>query len=145
MIQWRIFLAMLLITAVAGGLAGWAGVEYGLHRETREDLDTLLHRDLDLTAPQNQQIEVLEKMFALDRTRYQTEMRAANKQLAQALTKNHSYSPEVERAIQHVHVAMAELQVRTVQHILAMRAVLTPEQARIFDRTVSKTLTSDSP
>lgn len=145
MIQWRIFLAMLLITAVAGGLAGWAGVEYGLHRETREDLDTVLHRDLDLTTLQNQQIEALEKTFALDRTQYQTEMRAANKQLAQALTKNHSYSPEVERAIQHVHVAMAELQVRTVQHILAMRAVLTPEQARIFDRTVSKTLTSDSP
>lgn len=136
---------MLLITAVAGGLAGWAGVEYGLHRETREDLDTVLHRDLDLTTLQNQQIEALEKTFALDRTQYQTEMRAANKQLAQALTKNHSYSPEVERAIQHVHVAMAELQVRTVQHILAMRAVLTPEQARIFDRTVSKTLTSDSP
>lgn len=145
MIQWRIFLAMLMITAVAGGLAGWAGVEYGLHREARDDLDTILHRDLDLSAAQNQRIETLEKTFALERTRYQTEMRAANRQLAQALTESHSDGPEVERAIQHFHVAMAELQVRTVRHILAMRAVLTPEQARIFDQTVSKSLTSDTP
>jgi Spy/CpxP family protein refolding chaperone len=145
MIQWRIFLAMLVITAIAGGLAGWAGVEYGLHREAREDLDTVLHRDLDLSAAQNQRIEALEKNFAVERTRYQTEMRAANRQLAQALTQSHSDGPEVERAIQRFHVAMAELQVRTVRHVLAMRAVLTAEQARAFDRTVTKTLTSDSP
>lgn len=145
MIQWRIFLAMLLITALAGGLAGWAGVEYGLHREGRDDLDTILHRDLDLSATQNQRIEALEKEFAVERTRYQAEMRGANRQLAQALTKSHSDDPEVERAIQRFHVAMAELQVRTVRHVLAMRAVLTAEQARIFDQTVSKTLTSDSP
>lgn len=145
MIQWRIFLSMLIITAIAGGLAGWAGVEYGLHREAREDLDTILHRDLNLSAVQNQRIEALEKGFAVERTRYQTEMRAANRQLAQALTQSHSDSPEVQRAIQHFHVAMAELQVRTVRHVLAMRAVLTADQARVFDRTVSKTLTSDSP
>lgn len=145
MIQWRLFLAMLLITAVAGGLAGWAGVEYGLHRAVRDDLDTVLHHDLDLTVAQNQRIEALEKTFALDRARYEVEMRAANRQLAQALTQSHSDSPEVERAIQRFHIAMAELQVRTVRHVLAMRAVLTPEQARIFDQTVSKTLTSDSP
>ncbi len=145
MIQWRIFLAMLMITAIAGGLAGWAGVEYGLHREAREDLDTVLHRDLDLSVAQNQRIEALEKEFAVERTRYQAEMRGANRQLAQALTKGHSDDPEVERAIQRFHTAMAELQVLTVRHVLAMRAVLTPEQAQIFDRTVSKTLTSDSP
>lgn len=145
MIQWRIFLAMLMITAIAGGLAGWAGVEYGLHREAREDLDTVLHRDLDLSVAQNRRIEVLEKEFAGERSRYQTEMRAANKQLSEALTHSHSDDPEVERAIQRFHTAMAELQVLTVRHVLAMRAVLTPEQAQIFDRTVSKTLTSDFP
>ena len=145
MIQWRIFLAMLMITAIAGGLAGWAGVEYGLHREAREDLDTVLHRDLDLSVAQNQRIEALEKEFAVERSRYQTEMRAANRQLSEALTQSHSDDPEVERAIQRFHVAMAELQVRTVRHVLAMRAILTPEQAQIFDQTVSKTLTSDSP
>jgi hypothetical protein len=40
---------------------------------------------------------------------------------------------------------MAALQMRTVKHVLAMRSVLTPDQARIFDTTVNKTLGADRP
>ena len=31
MIPWRFIFLMLFVTALGGGLAGWAGVEYGLH------------------------------------------------------------------------------------------------------------------
>jgi Spy/CpxP family protein refolding chaperone len=140
------FLAMLLVTALAGGLAGWAGVEYGLHRTAaQDDLDTVLHRDLNLTTVQESQIAKLESTFAKDRSVYQTEMRAANKDLARALTQANPDEPEIEHAIHRFHTAMAALQMRTVKHVLAMRSVLTPEQAQIFDITVNKTLGADRP
>ncbi len=146
MMQWRMFLAMLLVTALAGGLAGWAGVEYGLHRAAvQDDLDTFLHRDLNLTVDQEGQIAELESTFAKDRSAYQTEMRAANRDLARALTGPNPSEPEIERAIHRFHTAMAALQMRTVKHVLSMRSVLTPEQAKIFDTTVDKTLGADRP
>ena len=146
MIHWRMFLAMLLVTALAGGLAGWAGVEYGLHRSAaQDDLDTVLHRDLNLTTVQESQIAKLESDFAKDRTAYQSEMRAANKDLAHALTQTSPNEPQIEAAIHRFHTAMAALQTRTVKHVLAMRSVLTPEQARIFDSTVDKSLGADRP
>jgi Spy/CpxP family protein refolding chaperone len=140
------FLAMLVVTALAGGLAGWAGVEYGVHRTAaQDDLDTVLHRDLNLTADQEIQIEKLESNFAKDRSAYQIEMRAANKDLAGALTEANPNPPEIERAIHRFHTAMAALQMRTVKHVLSMRSALTQEQARIFDKTVNKTLGADRP
>ncbi len=146
MMNWRMFLAMLLVTALAGGLAGWAGVEYGLHRATgQDDLDTVLHRDLNLTSDQETQIGQLESTFAKDRSAYQTEMRAANKELARALTEAKPDSAEIERAVHRFHTAMAALQVRTVKHVLAMRSVLTPEQAKLFDSSVDKTLGAERP
>jgi Spy/CpxP family protein refolding chaperone len=146
MMHWRMFLAMLVVTALAGGLAGWAGVEYGLHRTAaQDDLDTVLHRDLNLTADQESQIAKLESTFAKDRSAYQTEMRAANKDLARALTGANPNEPEIERAIHRFHTAMAALQMHTVKHVLSMRSVLTPKQAKIFDTTVNKTLGADRP
>jgi Spy/CpxP family protein refolding chaperone len=144
--QWRIFAVMLLVTALAGGLAGWAGVEYGLHRATaQDDLDAVLHRDLDLTPDQKAQIGALESTFGTDRAGYQAEMRAANRQLAAALTQSHPDDAEIEQAVHRFHTAMAALQVRTVKHVLAMRSVLTPQQVRIFDASVQKTLGTERP
>jgi hypothetical protein len=146
MMQLRIFVLMLLITAFAGGLAGWAGIEYGLrHATAQDDLDTVLHRDLDLSTGQKARIAALESGFAKDREGYQGEMRAANKDLAHALTKGEAADAEMERAVQRFHSAMAGLQMRTVRHVLSMRSVLTPSQKEIFDRTVDKTLGADSP
>lgn len=144
--QWRTFLAMLVVTVVAAAFAGWAGVQYGM-RQSQEaaDLDTTLHRDLDLTAEQDRKIQTLEQHFAADRARLQGEMTAANRDLARAITRKHTYGPEAQQAIDRFHRAMRALQEATIKHVLAMRSVLTPEQARIFDRTVVKALGPDAP
>jgi Spy/CpxP family protein refolding chaperone len=137
---------MLMVTVIAAGLAGWAGVQYGL-RQTREttDLDTLMHRDLHLNAEQDRQIRALEAGFSSVRAELQTEMRAANRELAEAITQDHTFDPKASQAIARLHAAMSKLQQRTVQHVLAMRAVLTPAQARKFDRKVSEALGVASP
>ena len=58
--QWRVFAAMLVITIVAAGFAGWAGVEYGMRQASATgDLDATLHRDLDLTPDQDRRLDTL--------------------------------------------------------------------------------------
>lgn len=146
MIPWRLVLVLLFVTALCGGLAGWAGVEYGLRRAAaQEDLDTVLHRDLHLTPDQEKRIAQFESTYAHDRVSFQTEMLDANKVLAHALTSPNGNDAEMKVAVENFHTAMAGLQVRTVRHVVSMRSVLTPEQKTIFDRTINRTLGADNP
>jgi Heavy-metal resistance len=146
MSQGRTFIVMLLLTVIASGLAGWGGVEYGLHRSVAStDLDVVLHRDLDLSSEQERKMEALEADFSKDRRSLQTEMRAANRNLARVIVDEHVYGPNASRAIERFHTAMASLQEKTVRHILEMRAVLSPSQAKRFDETIEKSLSTDAP
>jgi len=141
MSRWRTFIAMLLVTVAAAGLAGWAGVRYGLHHVARQaDLDVVMHRDLDLTPAQDRRVHEMEASYARDRSSLEGEMRAANRDLALAITKDHAYSPAAGDAIARFHAAMSALQVKTVEHVLAMRTVLTPAQAKTFDREIARSL-----
>lgn len=138
----RTLLTGLVLTALVAGLAGWAGVRWGLVQAERPaDLDRMLHHDLDLSPDQNRRIEALEAGFATRRTDLESEMRAANRDLAQAIVTDHAYSPRAQLALERVHMAMGTLQKETILHVLAMRAVLTPSQAARFDGAVSKALT----
>lgn len=142
----RAVLVMVLITIVAAAGGGWLGVRYAMHEEPAEpNLDEILHRELDLSAAQRQRIETLERSFEANRLPLEDRMRAANRALAAAILSEHRYGPQARQAIEDFHAAMQTLQEATVEHILAMRAVLTPEQARVFDQTVAKALNSDQP
>lgn len=144
--QWRTFMAMLVITVCAAAFAGWAGVQYGIrHAQQEVDLDATLHRTLALSPRQDGKIHTLEKQFGLEREKLQSEMRASNRDLAQAIMRTHAYGPEAQKAIEQSHHAMGALQEATVKHVLAMRAVLTPQQAAIFDMTIAKALAPDVP
>ncbi len=136
-----LILAAILLTGLGGAVGGWAGVQYGLSQARGEaSLDEVLHHQLDLTPDQNARIEALEHDFHTRRRALEAEMEAANRDLAAALARQHSYGPEARQAIGRFHVAMGALQEASVQHILAMRAVLTPAQAKRFDAVISKTL-----
>ncbi len=142
----RTFAVMILITVIAAALAGWAGVRYGLsHTEEAQNIDATLHRDLGLTADQDRRLEVLEKSFSQDRERLQKQMRAANIELARSITQEHTYEPGARIAIDHFHLAMRALQEKTIQHVLAMRALLTPPQAKIFDKSINHALGAEEP
>jgi Spy/CpxP family protein refolding chaperone len=139
--QARTFAAMLVATVLAAGLAGWLGVQYGVRQTRPPDLDTLLHNELALSQDQDRQLDGLEKSFAEQRRLYGGEMHAANRDLAEAITHDHSYGPAAQAAIERFHKAMMALQEESVRHVLAMRQVLTPQQAKTFDALVTKNLT----
>lgn len=125
-------------------LGGWAGVRYGLTQpQGRPGLDEVLHHQLALSPDQNRRIEALEAAYSARRQVLNLEMRTANRELAAAIAAEHAYGPGARRAVSRFHVAMGSLQEETIRHVLAMRAVLTPGQARRFDATVSKALSSD--
>jgi Spy/CpxP family protein refolding chaperone len=137
---------MVLLTAALAAIAGWAGVRYGLSQSRpRPGLDQIMHHQLGLTADQNRRIETLEAGYAARRAALESEMRVADRDLAAAITTEHAYGPRAQQAMKRFHAAMGALQEETIKHVLAMRTVLTPEQAKRFDKTVSKALAPDGP
>ena len=90
------------------------------------------------------EIDAIEARYAVRRKALEFEMRAANARLAEAIEEEHGYGPKVTAAIDHSHTVMGALQKETLEHLFAMREVLNPEQAKMFDSTVVKALTADA-
>ena len=135
----------LVLSVVVGALGAWGGGEYVLHKLQRPaPLHELVHEKLGLNAAQKARLAGLEREHDAKRQMLEAEMRAANAELAQAFQQHHAYTPEVQAAIDRFHHAMGELQKETMVHTLAMRAVLTPEQAAKFDDTVVQSLTHEA-
>jgi Spy/CpxP family protein refolding chaperone len=136
----------ILVTIVVAFLAGLAGIGVGrlvFAPQHAPSLHEMLHEDLGLSAAQDQQIEALERDFAPRRRALEIEMRAANADLAAAMREEHAYGPRVAAAVERFHAAMGELQSQTIEHVFAMREVLTPEQSTEFDAIVASALTNE--
>lgn len=142
----RTAIAVVVLTVVAMAAGVWIGGNIGTgHVHETADVHNILHNQLGLSSEQENKIEAIEAKFALDRKDLDMQMRAANLELARALETERAYGDAAKTAISHFHAAMAKLQELTVVHILEMRAVLTPEQAETFDKTVRQALSADPP
>jgi hypothetical protein len=129
-------------SAIAGVFIGRLVADAPKASET--ELHALLHGQLDLTPEEEKKLERIEADFAGRRQALELEMRAANVRLAQAIEAEHGYGPRVTEAIDETHRVMGELQKETLQHLFAMRGVLNPDQAEMFDKSVVKALTADA-
>jgi Spy/CpxP family protein refolding chaperone len=139
-------LLTLLLAALAGAGGAWMGARYVYQKHhAAHSLHELVHEKLDLTPEQERRLDALEQDFAVRRRAREAEMRAANAQLAAAIQARHEYTTEVQLAVDRFHHAMGELQKESVQHVLAMRSVLRPDQAVEFDRQISEALTHHAP
>jgi Spy/CpxP family protein refolding chaperone len=131
------------LSALAAAFGVWGGVWYvRAQAHHPPSLHEMVHEQLHLTADQQRRIERLEREYAVERGAQEAEMRAANAQLAQAYQRAHAFTPQAQAAIDRFHRAQDALQKDTMEHVVAMRAVLTPDQAAQFDDTVAKALTS---
>jgi Spy/CpxP family protein refolding chaperone len=129
-------------SAIAGVFVGRLISEQPRANET--ELHAVLHKTLKLTPQQHGKIDAIEARYAVRRKALEFEMRAANARLAEAIEEEHGYGPKVTAAIDHSHTVMGALQKETLEHLFAMREVLNPEQAKMFDSTVVKALTADA-
>ena len=140
----RILLIALIAfaSAIAGVFVGRLISEQPRANET--ELHAVLRKTLKLTPQQHGKIDAIEARYAVRRKALEFEMRAANARLAEAIEEEHGYGPKVTAAIDHSHTVMGALQKETLEHLFAMREVLNPEQAKMFDSTVVKALTADA-
>lgn len=134
---------ILTVLAAIGGT--WIGARYIYEQRHQPSLHEFVHEELRLTAEQKQRLEVIEQDFAVRRRAREAELRAANAELARAIQDRHEYSPQVQAAVERFHGAMGELQKETILHVLAMRTVLTPDQAVKFDQRIGEALTEQAP
>ncbi|MCF6312846.1 MAG: periplasmic heavy metal sensor [Verrucomicrobiales bacterium] len=86
------------------------------------------HQALGLSAKQEKALLPLEAKSNEREMKLRDDLNAANAELAEVLIAERSYSPKVERSVEKIHKAMAELQKATLEHLFEMEKVLTPEQ-----------------
>ncbi|MDO9473023.1 MAG: periplasmic heavy metal sensor [Caulobacter sp.] len=140
----RNLLITIALVVVAAGGAAWLCARYVVsHHAQGPSLHDMVHRSLDLTPDQSRRLDEIEKTYAVERGRLENEVRAANRELATAIRKGEKDSPELNAAIDHLHMAMGALQKATIGHVFDMRAVLTPQQARQFDAEITSALTEE--
>ncbi|HMP04291.1 MAG TPA: periplasmic heavy metal sensor [Gemmatales bacterium] len=139
-------LVLTLILTLLAAIGGtWIGARYIFEQRHQPSLHEFVHEELRLSPDQRTRLEVLEQDFAVRRRAREAELRAANAELARAIQVRHEYSPEVQAAVERFHDAMGELQKETILHVLAMRTVLTPDQALEFDKRIGEALTEQTP
>jgi Spy/CpxP family protein refolding chaperone len=144
------------------GFAALAGVALGagfggawLHERTMTtpsvtvptettSLHDRLHAMTQLSEEQDLQLDEIEVTFKAQKAELEAQMRLANRELADAMSEDQAYTPKVQAAIDHFHHAMGALQKASVEHVFAMRAVLTPAQQIAFDADVRSALIASS-
>jgi len=131
----KVALFLSAIAAVAA-IACYVTMRMSQHRATPDEIASheWLHRELKLTDAQEQALVPIEKDFGEKQRRLAEALRDANRQLARAMAEDKAYTPRVATAVEHVHHCMGELQKTSIEHVFAMRSVLTPEQG---DRLLS--------
>lgn len=135
---WRTALITAGIAFAAGALGVYAGLDWFDASGERDhgSLDSVVHRELRLTADQDSQITSIEARFAARKAELEEHMTAATRELAAAVAEDKAYTDRVKRAVDQFHDAVGQLQHETILHVFEMRAVFTPQQQEKFDEIV---------
>nr|WP_038282150.1 periplasmic heavy metal sensor [Pacificimonas flava] len=137
--KWSI-LAIVFLALAAGALGAFLHDRYGM-ADQASGLHEFVHEELDLTEAQERQLDALELRYAPERSSLEKKLAAANRKLAAAIKSEHRYGPRVSLAIENVHQILGDMQKTTVDHVFAMRELLSAEQRVEFDRRVNEALT----
>jgi len=124
----KIILFLVAIAAVAA-LAAY-GTMHWAHRVTADEVTSheWLHHELNLSEAQLKALAPIEIKFGERQRQLAAAMREANRQLARTMAEDKAYTPRVAAAVEHVHHCMGDLQKASIEHVFAMREVLSPEQ-----------------
>lgn len=126
----RLSLFILLIAVAAGG-ACYLVIRVFPHPGTgggSGDYHYWIHSRLGLKPEQEKALEPIEENFSRRRQELIARIRQGNRELAEAIVADRSDSPRVKEAVEKIHRAQGELQQAVLEHVFAMRFVLTPAQ-----------------
>lgn len=141
--KWLSLVAVAAIALLAGFSGAWLHSKV-TNPPTPPSLHDRLHEMSGLSDEQHQKLDTIEQAFRVQKLALEHDMRLANRELADAMTQDKAYTPKVQAAIDHFHHSMGALQKATIEHVFAMRAILTPAQQVTFDTQVRDTLVASS-
>ena len=122
-------IGMLIIVALVAAAACYLSARvFGPFHATALSGHEWIHKRLDLTPDQQKALEPIETKFAERKRNLMSEIRSANKELAEAIKQDQANSPRVSTAVEKIHHAQGKLQEATLEHVFEMKEVLTPEQ-----------------
>jgi Spy/CpxP family protein refolding chaperone len=122
-------LFFLAVIAIAGTTAAFTHWWISRSASSAESIGhEWLHNELRLTKAQSEALDPIEHGFAEKEAALRAKLHQANRDLAQVLKEEKSYSPRVAESVVAVHHHMGELQKASLEHLYDMRRILTPEQ-----------------
>lgn len=104
------------------------------------DTHSYLHKQLNITKEQDEKLETIESDYQKRKLRLEETIRLANMELADAISKNPSFSSEVQQAVDKIHTAMGELQKASLEHLFQMQPILTSEQNEKLTELITEAL-----
>lgn len=128
--HWLRLSLFVLLIAVAAGSACYFVVRLFPRREAAHAVDYhyWIHARLGLTPEQEKSLEPIEERFTAHRKELIVRIREGNRELADAIISDRSDSPRVEAAVEKIHRAQGDLQNAVLEHVFAMRPILTDAQ-----------------
>jgi Spy/CpxP family protein refolding chaperone len=132
--------AMLVIVAIVAAAACYVSVRWfgPLQRPPVENHEWI-HKQLNLTRDELKALEPIESKFTEHKRSLAAEIRSANKELAEAIEQDQTYSSRVSAALTKIQQAQSSLQEATLQHVFEMKSVLSPEQYhKLLDLTTNE-------
>ena len=122
-------IAMLVVVAlVATGACYISARVFGPFHQNAVTSHEWIHKQLGLTADEQKALEPIEKRFEQRQRELMTAIRAAARELAQAIKEDQTDSAKVSSAVGKIQSAQGELQEATLQHVFEMKTILAPEQ-----------------
>ena len=103
-----------------------SGGSHGYEHDTHDHVSW--HKQLKLSRDQALPMASIESQFGARQYQLIKNIRSANVELASALKRDRSFSTDVQLAVEKIHRAQAALQTATIEHLVDMGTVLTPEQ-----------------
>jgi Spy/CpxP family protein refolding chaperone len=137
--QKKLFIPLLLIVLTLGVVSlFYAKQHQSNHHSSHADssIHNYFHQQLHLTKNQEEKLSDVEKEYAQQKQRLEEVMRLANMELADAIKKDHSFSPEARIAVDKIHKAMGELQKASLEHLFKMGVVLDESQKEKLNQLI---------
>ena len=99
----------------------------------RERVDRMLSEEMHLSAQQKQRAALIDHNYTLDYNLALADLHASNSELAAALANDMSLNDDAKTAIKEIQLNVGQMQTSTVNYIVDIRNILTPDQQKIFD------------
>lgn len=140
----RLLLRGSLITILLAALAAFVGARLGgpqlpvREMPLSERMFELLDDDFNLSARQRETIGGITERYAPEREQLRMQSRAINVRLAELMPEEQGLGPVTEEVMAELHFVMGERLKLSLQYMLEVRQVLTPEQRVRFDGKVTE-------